>query len=133
MDPFTREAQSPGVLVRDFLIFYIKLLIDGAKDLLFLQLALVAFCLDLILMIGAGRRRSFFYRVLEIGERFDLWLNLYKPSRAASGNPDGLFGESRAGDDTFLGEMEELVRRGPEPAARPAGPMPAAAGLPHRR
>jgi len=40
-------------------------------------------------------------------------------------NPDGLFGESRAGDDTFLGEMEELVRRGPEPVV--------ATGLPRRR
>jgi len=125
MDEFAREAQTPGVLIRDFLIFYIKLLIDGAKDLLFLQLALVAFCLDLILMIALGRRRGLFYRVLEIGERFDLWLNLYKPSRGAGGNADGLFGESRAGDDTFLGEMEELVRRGPEPVV--------ATGLPRRR
>jgi hypothetical protein len=125
MDEFAREAQTPGVLIRDFLIFYIKLLIDGAKDLLFLQLALIAFCLDLILMIALGRRRGLFYRVLEIGERFDLWLNLYKPSQGAAGNRDGLFGESRAGDDTFLGEMEELVRRGPEPVV--------ATGLPRRR
>ena len=132
MDEFAREAQTPGVLIRDFLIFYIKLLIDGAKDLVFLQLALIAFCLDLILMIALGRRRGLFYRVLEVGERFDLWLNLYKPSRGAAGNRDGLFGESRAGDDTFLGEMEELVRRGPEPAARPAGPAPSRAALPRR-
>jgi hypothetical protein len=124
MDAFTREAQSPGVLIRDFLIFYIKLLIDGAKDLLFLQLALIAFALDFVLMIVVGRKRSFFYRVLEIGERFDLWLNLYNPAKRAAGNPDGLFGESRAGDDTLLGEIEELVRRGPEPVA---------AGAPRRR
>jgi hypothetical protein len=125
MDEFAREAQTPGVLIRDFLIFYIKLLIDGAKDLVFLQLALIAFCLDLILMIALGRRRGLFYRVLEIGERFDLWLNLYNPSKGAQHNPDGLFGESRAGDDTFLGEMEELVRRGPEPVV--------ATGLPRQR
>lgn len=128
MDRF-REVQSPRVLFRDFLLFYIKLLVDGAKDLVLVQVALLAFCLDLVLMIGVGRRRSFFYRVLEIGERFDLWLNLYNPARAARHNPDGLFGESRAGDDTFLGEMEELVRRGPEPAA----PPPAVAGMPRGR
>ena len=133
MDPFTREVQSPGVLVRDFVIFAVKLVIDWAKDMALVQVALLAFCLDLILMIGAGRRRSFFYRVLEIGERFDLWLNLYNPSKGARHNPDGLFGESRAGDDTLLGEIEELVRRGPEPPARPAGPAPAAAGLPRHR
>jgi len=129
MDRIAREAQSPGVLFRDFMLFYVKLLVDGAKDLVLVQVALLAFCIDLVLMIGIGRRRSFFYRVLEIGERFDLWLNLYVPSKAARNNPDGLFGESRAGDDTFLGEMEELVRRGPEPATPPS---PAVAGMPRQ-
>jgi hypothetical protein len=132
MDRFTKEVQSPGVLMRDALIFAIKLVIDWAKDLVLIQAALLAVCVDLIMMLGLGKRRSFFYRVLEIGERVDLWLNLYSPSQGAHGNPDGLFGESRAGDDTFLGEMEELVRRGPEPAARPAGPAPSVAGLPRR-
>ena len=133
MDRSVREVQSPGVLFRDFLLFYVKLLVDGAKDLVLVQVALLAFCLDLVLMIGVGRRRSFFYRVLEIGERFDLWLNLYDPSKKAGNDPDGLFGVSRAGDDTFLGEMEELVRRGPEPPVRPAGPAPQVAGLPRQR
>ena len=133
MHRFSTEAQSPGVLIRDFILFYVKLLVDGAKDLVLVQVALLAFCLDLILMLGAGRRRSFFYRVLELGERFDLYLNLYTPSKGAGANPDGLFGESRAGDDTFLGEMEELVRRGPEPPARPAAPAPAVAGVPRQR
>jgi hypothetical protein len=120
-----REVHSPGVLVRDFGLFYLKLLVDGAKDVVLIQVGILAFCVDLILMVLTGRKRSFFYAVLEIGERFDLWLNLYTPARGAGRNPDGLFGESRAGDDTFLGEMEELVRRGPEPVARPA----AASGL----
>ena len=131
-DLLTKEAHSPGVLVRDGLIFAVKLVIDWAKDLVLIQVALLAVCLDLILMLGFKRRRSFFYRVLEIGERFDLWLNLYNPSKGARHNPDGLFGESRAGDDTLLGEIEELVRRGPEPAARPAGPAPSVAGPPRR-
>jgi hypothetical protein len=124
-----RDAQSPGVLARDFGLFYLKLLIDGAKGVVLIQLGILAFCLDIILMVLSGTRRSFFYAVLEMGERFDLWLNLYSPARGAARNPDGLFGESRAGDHTFLGEMEELVRRRPEPAARPAGPAVARPGL----
>lgn len=116
-----REAPSPGVLIRDFLLFYAKLLIDGLKDLAVVQLGILAFCIDLILMLTIGRRRrSFFYTVLELSERFDLWLNLYKPASGAHGNAQGLFGESRAGDATFLGEVEELVRGGPEPVRRPA-------------
>jgi len=116
-----REVYSPGVLLRDFLLFGLKLLIDSLKDIVLVQVAVLAFCVDMIFMLLAGSRRSFFYTVLELGERFDLWLNLYQPSRNASRNPDGLFGESRAGDATFLGEMEEIARRGPEPPIRPAG------------
>lgn len=115
------DAPSPGVLIRDFLLFYAKLLVDGLKDVAMIQIGILAFCVDMILMLTVGRRRrSFFYTVLELGERFDLWLNLYRPASRAAGNPQGLFGESRAGDATFLGEVEELVRGGPEPIRRPA-------------
>jgi hypothetical protein len=117
-----KEAPSPGVLARDFLLFYVKLLVDGLKGVVLVQIGILAFCVDMILMIATGRRRSFFYTVLELGERFDLWLNLYRPASGAAENPQGLFGESRAGDATFLGEMEELVRGRPEPMTpRPAG------------
>jgi hypothetical protein len=116
-----RKAHSPGVLARDFAIFYLKLLIDGVKGVVLIQVGILAFCVDIILMVLTGTKRSFFYAVLELGERFDLWLNLYRSARGAADNPEGLFGESRAGDNTFLGEMEELVRRGPEPAVRTAG------------
>jgi hypothetical protein len=126
----TREAASPGVLARDFAVFYLKLLVDGFKDLVLVQVALLAFCVDMIFMLTTGSKRSFFYAVLELGERVDLWLNLYTPARGAGHNPDGLFGESRAGDNTFLGGLEELVRRGPEPVARPAVPRDGPGNLP---
>jgi hypothetical protein len=115
-----REAHSPGVLARDFLLFYLKLLIDAGKGVVLIQVGILAFCLDMILMLLTGRKRSFFYTVLELGERFDLWLNLYKPASGAGANRDGLFGESRAGDNTFLGGVEELVRGRAEPIRRTA-------------
>ncbi|HYJ81058.1 MAG TPA: hypothetical protein VEW03_15705 [Longimicrobiaceae bacterium] len=126
----SREVASPGVLIRDYLIFVIKLLLDGFKDLVMIQVSLLAFALDLFVMVFTGSRRSrLFYTVLALGERIDLWLNLYGPAQRAAGNPDGLFGESRAGDDTLLGELEELVRR--EPAtARPAAGVRPGVGLP---
>lgn len=115
-----KEAHSPGVLARDFLLFYVKLLVDGLKGVVLIQIGILAFCVDMLLMLLTGRKRSFFYTVLELGERFDLWLNLYRPASAARNNPEGLFGASRAGDNTFLGEMEELVRGHAEPIRRPA-------------
>lgn len=118
-----RDWISPGVLVRDFLIFYVKLAIDGLKDIVLLQLTLLAFVVDMGLMVFTGRRRTrLFYKVMEVGERFDLWLNLHGASAGASRDPDGLFGQSRAGDDTLLGEIEALARRGPEPAAARGAP-----------
>ncbi|HET7229591.1 MAG TPA: hypothetical protein VFJ16_06285 [Longimicrobium sp.] len=127
-----RDGYSPGVLARDFLLFALKLVVDGLKDVVLVQAGILAFCVDMILVLTTGTRRGFFYTVLELGERFDLWLNLYNPASRAASNPQGLFGESRAGDATFLGEMEELVRGGPEPAARPASAASRGAGRPGR-
>jgi hypothetical protein len=107
-----KDVSSPGVLFRDGIIFYIKLLMDGVKGVALFQAGLLAFVADMILMLLTGTRRSrFFYSVLAWGERADLWLNLYGPAQRAGENPDGLFGESRAGDATLLGELEELVRK----------------------
>ena len=127
---FRNEAHSPGVLIRDMLIFSVKLLVDGLKDIVLLKLGILAFCLDMIIMLLTKSRGRFFYKVLELGERFDLWLNLYRPATGAGGNPEGLFGESRAGDPTFLGGVEELVRGRPEPVRRP---VPGGAGSGYRR
>ncbi|HEX8693907.1 MAG TPA: hypothetical protein VF746_15905 [Longimicrobium sp.] len=116
-----RHVSSPLVLVRDAAIFYVKLLLDGLKDVVLIQVGLLAFCVDLIFMLFTGRRRSrFFYSVLALGEKIDLWLNLYGAAKGAGTNPDGLFGESRAGDDTLLGELELLARKEERAAARPA-------------
>ncbi|HYH83560.1 MAG TPA: hypothetical protein VEX86_27445 [Longimicrobium sp.] len=115
----TREVHSPGVLARDFLLFCVKLVIDALKDVALIQIGVLAFCVDVILMLLTGTRRSLFYTVLEFGEKFDLWLNLYRPASRAAANRDGLFGESRAGDNSFLGGMEEMVRGRTEPVRTP--------------
>jgi hypothetical protein len=100
------------VLLRDLVIFQVKLALDGIKDVVLSPLSIVATLLDLVLGPPASGPRL--YRVLRIGERFDLWLNLYRPAVHAGVNPDGLWGESRAGDDTLLGRLEQWGR-GPEP------------------
>ncbi len=106
------ETGTPrGVLIRDLLIFQLKLVIDGFKDIAVAQAALFAAILDLL--IGGSQRGRWFYLVMRLSERFDLWLNLNGASRAARHHPDGLFGVSQAGADTLLGKVEELVR-GPE-------------------
>ncbi len=110
-------ANSRWVLIRDLLVFQLKLLIDGFKDVFVAQLALVAALAGLL--FGGAQRGRWFYKVMEMSERFDLWLNLNGASHAARSHPDGLFGVSQAGADTLLGKLEEMVR-GPETPAEHA-------------
>jgi len=103
---------SRSVLLRDFFIFQLKLWLDGFKDLLMIQLSLVAVVIDLFF---GGTRKRIFYKVIKLGERIDLWLNLHGALSKGDGAGDGLFGASRAGTKTMLGQLEQAVRGGDEP------------------
>ncbi len=46
--------------------------------------------------------------MLRVGERYDRWLNLFSAAQSAELNRDGLFGASRAGDSTLLGQLEQM-------------------------
>lgn len=103
-----QDYPSRGVLIRDLLILQIKLFVDALKDVLLIKLALLAVVFDLL--FGRRGRPLLFYAVLRLGERFDLWLNLYGISRQAADSEDGLFGASRAGSDSLVGRLEQIVR-----------------------
>ncbi len=110
MDPMTK------VSVRDFAIFQLKLMIDASKDTAVFAVSFFAFGIDLVFR-RHGRRR-FFYKMMRVSERLDLWLNLYGATEGADENPDGLFGTSNAGSDNLLGQVEQIVRGGDEPSPR---------------
>jgi hypothetical protein len=109
---------SRGVTVRDFLIFQLKLFLDGIKDFAAMWLSLFAIIVDFI--AGRGKRPRLFYSVVRASERWDRWINLHSviEEMDESDTDDGLFGASRAGDDTFVGKIEQLVRGGDDPRAR---------------
>ena len=110
MDPMTK------VSIRDFAIFQLKLLLDGLKDGAVFTISFAAFAIDLVFR-RHGRRR-FFYKMMRVSERLDLWLNLYGAAEGAESDSDGLFGQSEAGSDTMLGQLEQMVRWGDEPTPR---------------
>jgi len=114
-------SRKPGhrkVIIRDLVIFQVKLAIDGLKDVVLLPASLVAALVDLI--FPGKRPGRLFYLVMRVGEQFDHWLSLYRPAVEARANLDGLFGASRAGAANMLGELEEMVR-GPEKPVDPWG------------
>ena len=93
---------SRAALVRDLLIFHLKLWMDGLKDIVLVPVSLVAAGVDFVF------RTRLFYRVLRMGERYDLWLNLFGAAQRAGHERDGLFGASHSGDPTLLGQLEHL-------------------------
>lgn len=112
------------VAIRDFAIFMLKLTIDGMKDVVLIQGAVVTLAFDLIFRVQGDKR--LFYKLMNAGERFDLWLNLHGRSQRVRASEDGLFGASKAGEDTLLGQLEQLTRGGDEPrgSREPEDPVP---------
>lgn len=96
-----------SALLRDAVIFMIKLWLDGLKDIGLTMAAVGALAVDLTLRRDADR--YLFYKVVRAGERFDLWLNLYGAAETGAQSDEGLFAASRAGDKSFLGKLEELT------------------------
>lgn len=109
-----RVGAQRGVLVRDLLIFQLKLVLDGLKDMVLIQLSIVAVVIDLVL--GKPGGPLLFYRLLRCSERFDLWLSLHGAADRAEDTDDGLFGASRAGSNSMLGKLEQVVRNRVESA-----------------
>jgi hypothetical protein len=106
------EGGTPRrVIVRDLLLFQLKLFLDGVIDLTLAPLSIAVAVVEIF--FGGERRGRLFYSILRFGEKADLWLNLYGASRRA--DRDGLFGGSKAGSDTLLGEIEQRIRGGDEP------------------
>lgn len=102
-----------SVLIRDLLILQLKLALDGFKDVMLSPLAIGATVLDVL--AGPPPEGYRLYKVLYWGEKFDLWLNLYGATSGAESSGEGLYGGSRAGDNTLIGRLEKLVKGFEEP------------------
>lgn len=110
-------SDEKAVLVRDLVIFQIKLALDGVKDLVLAPVSIVAAAADIV--FPGEKRGHRFYRVMVMGEKFDRWLNLFGAAEHAETSKDGLFGASRAGSATMLGKLEEMVLGREEPEQQP--------------
>jgi hypothetical protein len=115
MEQFTMDEGTPrSVLVRDFLIFQLKTVLDGLKDAVVFPVAIFVVVVDLIFGSNRNRGRTF-YMLMSACEAFDKWLNLNGAAKKAGGSREGLFGGSEPGDGTMVGDIEEYMRRGDPP------------------
>jgi hypothetical protein len=85
-DPAAELSQRRWLFIRDLAGFSVKLLIEALRDLVLIPLALLAGAAGLVL--GGARPERFFQEVLEIGRRFDAWLNLFGEHDAERGSLD---------------------------------------------
>ncbi len=71
----TESTHDRWAIIRDALVFQLKLVLEGIRDIVIGPLALLAALYDL--MRGIPRSKAVLYRILERGYRYDLFLNLY--------------------------------------------------------
>lgn len=69
------DTPSRRKIVRDVLIFELKLWLEGFKDVALMPLSLGAAVIDLLLPNKVGR--GALYSVMKLGDRFERWVDLY--------------------------------------------------------
>ncbi len=99
-----------GVTIRDFIVFQVKLAADGLKDVVAINLSIIAIIIDLL--IGRRVRPRFFYGVVRLSKRFEGWLNLHK-MKGLSGADDRRIRRRLTGPDAddIIDQIEGLVQR----------------------
>lgn len=98
-------APSRKSVMRALGVFYLKLVLDGLKDVVLLPLAAMAAFLDLTKK--SDEERESLGRVIHFGERFDRWLNLYGSESPGEGL-GAILGEG--GSDVLLDYVERRAR-----------------------
>ena len=114
-------VEDRGVTLRDFVIFQVKLLIDGSKDAVVFGVSIAAIVLDFI--AGNGRRPRLFYSVMRLSERFDRWLDLHSSiHRVEAEERDSLIESTSSTSDPLIEKFDQLIRKsdaGAKPGAKP--------------
>ena len=91
-----------GALVRESLVFQLKLLADGLRDFVLVPISFAATVFGLLR--SAENPELEFRRVIDLGRRSEQWINLF-------GHQDPLEEAGRAGSiDLLLTRAEEVVR-----------------------
>lgn len=88
-------------LIRDVLVFQIKLLFDALRDLILSPIALVCGFVDLL--TGAQKDRSLYWQLMKVGAMTDRWINLF-------GEHDPVDSELGANVDQWVNDADKRLR-----------------------
>ncbi len=96
------DSTTRSTLIRESLVFQVKLIADGFRDFALVPVSLIATVLGLI-RGGEGQDREF-RRVIELGRQSEQWINLF-------GQHEPIEQAGRAGSiDMLLTHAEDVVR-----------------------
>lgn len=92
-----------GVLVRNTVVFQLKLMADGFRDLLLLPVSLIATIIGLLR--GGDEPEREFNQVIEVGRESEQWINLFG-NHEVSENTNPV-----ASMDTLFAKVEESLKQ----------------------
>lgn len=104
---------TPWVTLRDFVVFQLKLVLEAFKDVVAINLSVLAMATDLI--VGRWQNPRLFHGVVRLSRRFDGWLGLHRLRGATLNEENGSFLEELIAEapdaDELADEFERLVRK----------------------
>jgi len=102
--PESDNKQPPTwTLIRDVAVLQVKLLVDGARDLILVPATLIAGIVSLVKSEG-GKPGPQFYTLVGIGKQSERWINLFGAFENA---PPEVVEKNHFGDT----DMDEIVSR----------------------
>lgn len=108
-DSATAVPASPRrQLVKDVLVFQVKLVVDGFRDLLLVPLSVGA---GLMSLMQRGRPGPQFYRLLRLGRRSERWINLFAAAGSEREAADGRADTAAPSRTPMPADIDELVNR----------------------
>lgn len=112
-DPYGSILPVPagrGVVIRDFIVFQVKLAADGLKDVVAINLSVIAIVIDLL--TGRGSNPRFFYGVVRLSRRFEGWLGLHRLRGLPAGDDRDTLPHLPGPDaDELIDQFEDLMER----------------------
>lgn len=91
-------------LLRDMLIFQLKLAADAIRDLMLSPLSIIAALIDLI--ATEHSKNSMFYRLMSFGRKTDQWINLF-----GARLPDSEINkDEQVSVDLWIAQLESMLK-----------------------
>jgi hypothetical protein len=106
--------QEPDIarwaLIRDMLIFQIKLAMDAIRDLFLSPVSIICGIVDIL--IGNTHTKSYFYKLMNFGHKTDSWLNLFGNNKNTESlnDEDGKTPKVDRNVDQLFSQVESLLK-----------------------